>query len=373
MESTAASSVRGTSQRMSGWSWGQRALARIAALEALCRWMALRPDAAPRAQELRDAALERLAEAREAINGRRRPWFWFGPSIDKAQTNMNAADCLVLRYMPLKELAGRMPEVVAFVQEHLPTKDPRRLAVEELVRTAQKPLNLDDLARETIVTTVGAAFAAQEREYIRVRSFRNMVYGFTIGLTVLALGIGVLMASNPRLLPICFQPEKKVVCPTASESYEAGRPNGANKPYESKWEPDLDDAFGRNAHRWDYALIELIGLTSAAVAAAVALLKFRGTATPYRVPIALALLKLPTGALTAILGLLLMRGEFVPGLSALDSSAQIVAWAVIFGYAQQLFTRLVDERGQEVINGVGSAENPLAQDSRPHLTQATSP
>ncbi len=65
----------------------------------------------------------------------------------------------------------------------------------------------------------------------------------------------------------------------------------------------------------------------------------RGTSTPYSLPVALALLKLPTGALTALLGLLLMRGNFVPGLSALDSSAQIIAWAIVFGYAQQLLTR----------------------------------
>ncbi|MEN8655454.1 hypothetical protein ABCR94_33980 [Streptomyces sp. 21So2-11] len=65
------------------------------------------------------------------------------------------------------------------------------------------------------------------------------------------------------------------------------------------------------------------------------------------------MLKLPTGALTAPLGLLLMRGEFIPGLSALDSSAQIIAWAVIFGYAQPLFTRFVDNQAQAVLNSVG--------------------
>ncbi|MFE5242727.1 MULTISPECIES: hypothetical protein [unclassified Streptomyces] len=68
---------------------------------------------------------------------------------------------------------------------------------------------------------------------------------------------------------------------------------------------------------------------------------------------ALALLKLPTGALTAVLGLLLMRGAFVPGLSALDSSAQIIGWAIIFGYSQQIFTRLVDRQGQAVLDAVG--------------------
>src|SRR4029453_12223378 len=99
---------------------------------------------------------------------------------------------------------------------------------------------------------------------------------------------------------------------------------------------------------WDLALVELIGLLAAAVAAAFALRGIRGTTTPYGLPVALALLKLPTGALTAVLGLLLMRGQFVPGLSALDSSAQILSWAIILGYSQQLLTRFVDQRAHTV-------------------------
>lgn len=73
---------------------------------------------------------------------------------------------------------------------------------------------------------------------------------------------------------------------------------------------------------------------------------------------ALAALKLPTGAVTALLGLLLMRGQFVPGLSALDTSAQILAWGLVFGYAQQLFTRLVDQQGQTVLDSVRGANQP---------------
>jgi hypothetical protein len=59
-----------------------------------------------------------------------------------------------------------------------------------------------------------------------------------------------------------------------------------------------------------------------------------------------------------VLGLLLMRGEFIPGLSALDSSGQIVAWAVLFGYAQQLLTRLVDQRANTVLDNVRGPANP---------------
>ena len=78
----------------------------------------------------------------------------------------------------------------------------------------------------------------------------------------------------------------------------------------------------------------------------------RGSSEPHGLPVALALLKLPIGALTAVLGLLLMRGELLPGLSALDSSGQIIAWAIVFGYAQQLFTRFVDEQADSVLNEV---------------------
>ena len=88
--------------------------------------------------------------------------------------------------------------------------------------------------------------------------------------------------------------------------------------------------------------------------AAAALRRIRGTSTPYGVPFAVAVLKLPSGALTATLGLLLMRADFLPGLSALDSPAQILGWAIIFGYAQQPFTRLVDQRAQTVLDGAGS-------------------
>jgi hypothetical protein len=88
------------------------------------------------------------------------------------------------------------------------------------------------------------------------------------------------------------------------------------------------------------------------VAAATALRSIRGSSEPYGLPVALATLKLPMGAVTAFLGLLLMRGQFVPGLSALDTSAQILAWALVFGYAQQLFTRFVDQQAHTVLDTV---------------------
>jgi hypothetical protein len=59
-----------------------------------------------------------------------------------------------------------------------------------------------------------------------------------------------------------------------------------------------------------------------------------------------------------------MRGEFVPGLSALDSSAQILAWALVFGYAQQLLTQLVDRQAHTVPDNVRSGVTAPSGDTR---------
>jgi hypothetical protein len=65
-------------------------------------------------------------------------------------------------------------------------------------------------------------------------------------------------------------------------------------------------------HPSDMVLVEVIEATAATVAAAAAIGRPRGSSEPYAVSVALAALELPTGAATAVLGLPLMRGEFIP-------------------------------------------------------------
>lgn len=198
------------------------------------------------------------------------------------------------------------------------------------------------------------------KEALRVRSFAYIVYGMAAVLAVVAISVALLGGLSPKTVPLCFNPERMgVVCPTAS----ADGGGGPEAP------GDVDDLYATVASRWDYLVVEFVGLVAATVAAATSLRRIRGTSTPYNVPVALALLKLPTGALTAVLGLLLMRGEFVPGLQALDSSAQIIAWAAIFGYAQQLFTVFVDNQGQSVLNSVGGPSKQA--DKRKRVTQTS--
>jgi hypothetical protein len=120
------------------------------------------------------------------------------------------------------------------------------------------------------------------------------------------------------------------------------------------------------------AIVVGMGLLGGALAAAFAIRKVRGTSTPYDVPLALAILKVPTGALTAVVGIVLLGGGFVPGFSELDSQRQILAYALIFGYAQQLATRLIDNQGQRILGGVHSKDSKTKQ-ARPAPAPAPAP
>ncbi|MGH3803265.1 MAG: hypothetical protein ACRDTD_24660, partial [Pseudonocardiaceae bacterium] len=168
------------------------------------------------------------------------------------------------------------------------------------------------------------------------------------------VGVAVMGLVAPAAVPLCFQPEKAgktvVVCPTEQSDFvQTGQQSGPAAP-------DVDDVVRLTAKPADLLVIELIGFIAAAVAAAASIRGIRGSSEPYGLPVALAALKLPTGAITAFLGLILMRGRFIPGLSELDTSGQILAWAIIFGYAQELFTRFVDRQAHTVLDTVRGAD-----------------
>lgn len=212
-----------------------------------------------------------------------------------------------------------MPGLLAHVRAHLPFDDPRRQEM-EVLSDPDRTAALTEAEHNAVIAAVRAASSAQRREILQVRSFRNIIYLSALVLAVLAGGLVLLGSVRPNLLPLCFKPEDAAVCPTH-----------VGPPIPKTASPEVvDDAIRAAAGSWDIPLVALTGVIAAAIAAAVAVRKLQGTSTPYALPVALAVLKLPTGALTAVLGLLLMRGEFVPGLSALDSPAQIIAWAILF-------------------------------------------
>ena len=328
-------------------SWREDALARIAELEMLTIMARAHTTEEGTVADEMEATIRRHLRTAKATAEQRsgRKAGIAGADVTRVLTNIHAAEADLLRLAPTDYLLGQLSTLQAYVREHLPPRDPRRAQLEAIVRSAGRN-GLEQPQRGAIVAAAREANAEARREVTRVRSFRNVLLVTFAILALAAIGVAVLGVVQPDALPLCFQPDEQLVCPT--EEAAAG--------------DDVDAAITATVSAWDLALVELLGLIAAAVAAAFALRGIRGTTTPYGLPVALALLKLPTGALTAVLGLLLMRGQFVPGLTALDSSAQILAWAVVFGYAQQLFTGLVDTQAQTVLDDVsGKGRMPTSE------------
>jgi len=299
-----------------------------------------------------------------------------GPLMERAMSNLDAAEADLLRFAPAEYVLGQLPCLLKHVRSHILPTDPRRQEFERVaqrlgvpgpgqpVPAVQGQVSLSKEDRGKIASITRSASREAQREQVRVRSFRNILVGTAVAMTVLAIGIAMAGFLNPTLIPMCFAPQQSgqdvvVVCPTRqSDPFVPSTEADAQSATKTE---DIDEHVQKTASSYDLFVVELVGLAAAAISTAAAVRSIRGSSERFGVPVALAALKLPTGAVTAFLGVLLMRGQFVPGLSALDTSAQILAWALVFGYAQQLFTRLVDRQGQTVLDSVRGADKPARQ------------
>jgi hypothetical protein len=303
-----------------------------------------------------------------------------GSTIQRAAGNLDAAEADLLNLAPARYVLDQMPSLLNHVQRHLSAGDPRRIGFERIAqevgvtdgvhapavhhhaspsvanREEEEQGNNTKIItcnRGRIVAAVRGASSEALRERLRVGYFRSVLVVACIVMLMLAGGVALLGAYRPWVIPVCFEPQSTgttvVVCPTDRSEVlnDRGRPvPGDPTPGQ------IDETVRDTVHGWDLFVVESVGLTAASVAAAAAIRRLRGSSEPYGLPIAVALLKMATGAITAFLGLLLMRGGFIPGLSALDTPAQIIAWAAVFGYSQQLFTRYVDQQASAALGSV---------------------
>lgn len=360
-QARAVNAARAVSRSGWRWPWGFRALARIDELTAFVDWS--ESCSAPSelcTEKLAAHAREHLECARRDVRGTRWPRRAHG--VDSTLAHIHAAHVLVLQMVSLEDLHGMLADLLMLIEASLPPEDGRRLSVEKIVKSSEGG-RLTQSQRQTVIDAVREAYRVQEREVVRERSFSQLVWCWTIGLLGIAITVAIFTALIPTLLPICFGPTPNVpsaqvvepprglivVCPLGQHPF-----NG-----------NMDSSSELATTSGDYAVVETVGFLAAAVTAAATLRQLRGSPTASNVPLALACLKLPAGALTAVLGLLLMRGEFVPGLTSLDSSAQIIGWAVIFGAAQHLFTKVVDARGREVMETSPSPQPATAPQAAP--------
>lgn len=288
------------------------------------------------------AQRRRLAEAKGRLRAadsavKSRPGLrpaWTGVDVARVLAHINAVEATITSLSRPETVAAKLPDIIADAALLLKPHDAR---LDDLRQYAAKQA-LTEEDRGAIAQDVRAIYAACADEHVRTRSFRNLLFGATFVLMLFAVGIGLLGWCAPGWFALCASDHPAAAtCPTGG------------------WAPSGGDVF----------LVELIGLFSAGLMGSVAIRRMRGSSTPYAVPMASLLVKLPTGALTALAGLLLIRAGVLGPDVAAAARAQLVAYALIFGGSQQAFTRLIDIQTQNVLDSIPSRNRDAAKPASP--------
>ncbi|MGW5200341.1 hypothetical protein [Streptomyces spiralis] len=311
-------------------SWAQRTTAHVAHLQALLNRREEVTDLSAGDQKIAEKIETHLAVARNAAGGWKSPTsILTGSRIDRAYSNIHKAEVKLLKLVPEDEgeLKWAGTVVLAQARQHLGPNDPRLVALEDRLKNGSQEM-MPDL-KELAVATLLAAHEAEEAERAQARSFRNILLAAVIATSVIAALFILWNFKGNSVIStlLCFNPPEGQVCPT-----------------------------GKSGSRVDALLVEGVGAGAAALAGSLAIRKIQGTTTPYSIPAMLVLLRLPVGALSALFGIMLINGRVIPGLSNLDSTSQIAAWAVIFGVAQESLTRMIDAQGNKVLGNVRGPE-----------------
>jgi hypothetical protein len=288
--------------------------------------------------------LDRVAE----VVSNRLPLIRRGGAIATCYQHIHQAEVLLGRILPTDQLEVAIPQLVHKARHLLPPDDCRRAAIESLLvppRNGTPVLHPD--RRTRFVGGRGLTYSIADLTYGQVGRLRNNLAVATIVLLIVIATSALAGYLSPEGLPLCaLRPNDSnpsatiVACPT--QELELSGATGAQTR-------QADDFAGR----WDVAFVALFGLMGATLSGAIAVSRTRPRSdTPYDLPLYYFLLKLPAGSLTAIVGLFLVNGEFVPGLTALDTQAQILGYAVIFGAAQQIFTRWIDSSARELLDAL---------------------
>ncbi|MFI6091733.1 hypothetical protein [Streptomyces sp. NPDC051218] len=312
-------------------SWCQRITAHIADLQGqINRFGMQAAENSPQDAEILRKAAMQLKAARDSLQESSLWSRTTGGATDRALANVHEAEVALLRIAPQEELRWKGLSVLVQARLHLDPEDLRLRHLEELLLPDGKYTPLVAADRELAASALHASYQAEEAERAKVRSFTHIVCAAATAMALIAVGFAVWAFLDKSIGELFCFPEN----PDKPNSKKEVCPFGTTPTWRSVW------------------FIEFIGLLSAAVAGAVSLRRVRGSSGPYHVATSLLLLRLPVGALTAVIGIILLSGRFFPGLTALDTPTQIIAWGAAFGILQEIVTRTVDQQGQLLLDNV---------------------
>jgi hypothetical protein len=247
-----------------------------------------------------------------------RAW-WTGADADAGWRAIHAAKQALLEGLSDPELRAQLPILASKVRLYLDPTDPERVAYEVWLKDAADSKASVDKERLRIIRT--AVDGTSDAQFGKIHRFRNTLYILFIAVILFDLLLA-LDNQDVTWLPICSPPAAggQPSCPLV----------------------------------WH---VELAGLIGGLLAAAATLLRIPVTHEPYNLKRAQTLVKLPLSGLTAIVGLMLLQSSVIDALRP-QTTPTVLAYAVVFGYSQQLVTRLIDQKAGSLVSSEPKEQPP---------------
>ncbi|GEL94706.1 hypothetical protein [Cellulomonas composti] len=244
-------------------------------------------------------------------------------------------DALPLHLVDAQRRAGR----------RLPAGSPVRRAVESprlAARVAKGKATTAD--RLVLHRAMSDAFEVGDSDHAQQRSWVRRIW-FMFVVAVVALGAAVGFAYLfPVTMPLC--------APHAAMAAQAVADGGSASDAATAVCPS-----GGTAPTGDDALtIAFLGALGACLVVIAAVRRSQPSTSPYSLTPALSALRIPFGGLTALIGILLLQSGAVPGIVGLATISQMAVYAVIFGFAQETVTRLLENRARDVDTGTAAPQ-----------------
>jgi hypothetical protein len=174
------------------------------------------------------------------------------------------------------------------------------------------------------------ACKAEDQQQSQVRRFRNVLLGTFVCLFIVVVVLGVIGAMHPAYFPLCVAKQgstttpPKMICPSG----------------------------GSIAGTADLPLVLGIGGVGAVLAVARNLAGLKPVGVRYSLSVGQGLVKIAFGAITAMLGIFILSTQTSVGF--LGSQVGLLSTAVVFGYSQQLFTKVIDQQANDLLKAASS-------------------
>ena len=251
---------------------------------------------------------------------RRLAVWWTGWRVERAWRALHEAEVQVAAADP--ELAAHLPSWRERVALGLSAGDLRRQALDAL-QPGVPPSAAD---RAVVTDALRAAFDESDEAHAAARALRNKLFVAGGVLVVLNTLLGILGFAEPGFVPMCVAKVDGTGAVCASGGGRAGP-----------------------ADIW---LTQVMGAAGAIIGTVVLLVRRRPSLSPYILIGYQALIKVLLGALLAVFGVLLLGAGVGEGLIGLRGQAAVLVAAIVFGYTQQVGTRLLDNYADRLLDRV---------------------